>query len=321
MGRAAEFPAVEGEEMSVDGIQLALSALGAFYAFAGHVATRAALTSHFVDRAIAAIEVKTVSRTETAQSYWLLSAAALVLAGGVALLFLVDVASYLFLASAAGQALYLYFLAPRYFDAADPPDAAGRGRSINAFAIYLAATALVIWGEAAGKLRSWQDVDWPLAALPAAVVLAHIGYVIWTIASSPANASSSALGFAREADWDGGESEGTYRDPSQSTRIKVMADYYTHPLWALDDDTYGDFSPEQLGLSPALSKDLEDWAEAFTSSLDPDNPGESRWSEADRGAHDAMARPLAVRVAREKPDRRVYVLDRETADVVEIGRE
>ncbi len=115
--------------MSFDGVKLRLCALGAFYAFAGHVATRAALTSHFVDRAIAAIEGKQVSRVERLQSYWLLSAAALVLASGVTLLFLVDVAAWLFLASAAGQALYLFISrlaisTPRILRM--PPAAAGR---------------------------------------------------------------------------------------------------------------------------------------------------------------------------------------------------
>lgn len=301
--------------MSVDGIQLALCALGAFYAFAGHVATRAALTFHFVDRAIAAIEGEAVSRAETAQSYWLLSAAALVLASGVALLFLIDIAAWLFLASAIGQALYLFWLAPRYFDAADPPDAAGRRRSINAFVIYVVATALVMWALAEGELRSWQEVGLPVAALPAAVVLAHVGYVILTIAGSPA---CTPMGFASLAGADLDESEDPHRDPSQSTRIKVMADYHAYTLWALDDDTYGDFPPEQIGLSPDLVKELKTWAEAFTDSYNPADPCVSRWSTAEQRAHEDMGRVLAIRVAREKPDRRIYILGADSSDLIEI---
>ncbi|MCC7250830.1 hypothetical protein [Hyphomicrobium sp.] len=294
--------------MSVDGIQIALCAVGAFYAFAGYVATRVALTSHFVDRAIAAIACKRPSKTETAQSYWLLAAATLVLAGGVALLFLIDVAAFLFLLSAIGQALYLFYVAPRYFDVEDAPDAVGRRRSINAFVIYLVATAFVVWALSAGKLASWQDVGWPWLALTAALVAAHVGYIVHTLAGSPA---AKPLFASPDADGDTG------RDPSQSTRIKVMADYYAHPLWALDEDLYGDFPPEALELSPELAQDLNAWAEAFTSSLDPDNPAESRWSEAERQAHEAMARPLAVRLARERPDRTIFVLEAETG-VVEV---
>lgn len=300
--------------MPVDGIQLALCALGAFYVFAGHVATRAALTSHVVDLAIAAIGAKRPSRTETAQSYWLLAAAALVLAGGVALMFLIDIAVWLFMASALGQALYLFYVAPRFFDPVDEPDAAGRRASTNAFVIYLVSTALVVWALSAGKLTSWQQVGWPLLALPAALIAAHVAYVIRALAGSP----KPAPWLTPKQDYENtDEPEPSGGDPSQSTRIKVMADYYTHPLWALDEDVYGDFAPEQLALSPELAKDLNAWAEAFTASFDPESPTESRWSEAERMAHEAMARPLAVRLARERPDRMVYIMG--TADgVVEV---
>lgn len=301
--------------MSFDGVKLGLCALGAFYAFAGHVATRAALTSHFVDRAIAAIEGKQVSRIERLQSYWLLSAATLVLASGVTLLFLGDIAAWLFLASAAGQAFYLFYLAPRYFDAEDPPDAGGRRRSINAFVIYLVAAALVLWALSAGKLTSWREEEWPFIALPAAVIAGHVGYVAWTIAGAPACAPANAFAGPRS---DAKPADMPDRDPSKSTRIKVMADYYTHPLWAIDDDLFGDFPPEQLALTAELTRDLNAWAEAYTSSLDPDDPAASVWSDAERGAHEAMARALAVRLAREKPDRRFYILEPDADGVVEV---
>lgn len=301
--------------MSFDGVKLGLCALGAFYAFAGHVATRAALTSHFVDRAIAAIEGKHVSRVERLQSYWLLSAATLVLASGVTLLFLIDIAAWLFLASAVGQSLYLFYLAPRHFDIEDPPDAAGRRRSINAFLIYLVATTLVVWALSDDKLTSWQEAEWPFIALPAAVTAAHVGYVAWIIARSPTCAPVNTLVSLRP---DASPDDTVDREPSRSTRIKVMADYYTHPLWAIDDDLYGDFPPEQLDLSPELARDLNDWADAFTLSLDPDEPGASRWSDAERSAHEAEGRTLAVRLAREMPDRRIYIRDPEADVVVEI---
>lgn len=298
----------------MDGVKIVLCAIGAFYAFAGHVATRAALTSHFVDRAIAAIEGKRPSRVETVQSYWLLSAAALVLASGVALLFLLDVAAWLFLASAMGQALYLFCLAPLLFDVADPPEAGGRRGSVNAFVVYAAATALVVWAVARGELESWQDVAWPWLALPAAVVGAHVGYVVWTIARAPA-APAFALpqGALRLA------AEKANGDPSRSTRIKVMADVGTNPLWALDDNLDGDFPPDRLDLSPELTRDLNEWAEAFASAPDPDDPDVSRWSDAQHKAHDARGWALAARLAREKPDRIIYVVDAQSGDLVEVA--
>lgn len=300
--------------MLVDGMKVVLCAIGAFYAFAGHVATRAALTSHFVDRAIAAIECKRPSRVETAQSYWLLSAAALVLASGVTLLFLLDIAAWLFLASAIGQALYLFYLAPRIFDVEDPPDASGRRGSINAFVVYGAATALVLWALSAGELESWEDVGWPIAALPVAVIAGHVAYVVWIIARSPS--SEPAFSLPQTA-W-GQESQPPNGDPAQSTRIKVMADYGAYPLWALDEGLYGDFPPEHLELSSELCRDLNAWAEAYTSSLDPDDPCSSRWSDAEHRAHVATARALAARLAREKPDRRIYIPGVGSQDVVEV---
>lgn len=292
-------------------IEVLLCVVGAFYAFAGYVATRAGLTSHFVDRAIAAIGGKKPSPVDTAQSYWLLSAATLVLAGGVALLVLLDIAVWLFLASAAGQAMYLFVVAPRYFDVADPPDSRGRRQSTNAFIIYLAATAFVVWAAATGKLVSGQQLGW-LLAVPAAAVIAHIAYVVWTLASARTTRTPPLFtGLSPE----GHDADG--RDRAQCTRIKVMADYDTHPLWALDEDLYGDVPPEKLNLSPELTRDLNAWAEAYSSSLNREDPADSLWSDQEFATHEAMARPLAVRLARERPDLMIYVLDREVG-VVEV---
>lgn len=297
--------------MSVDGVQIALAAIGAFYAFAGYVATRAALMSRLLDQAIAAIAAKKPSRTETAQSHWLLSAAALVLAGGVFLLFLVDIAAWFFLASAFGQALYLFYLAPRIFDVEDAPDPVGRRRTVNAFAIYLVATAFVLWSLSAGKLTRVADAGWPVLSLCAALIAAYVVYVARSLTTLPASGGGTFAVPGADSD------AGPAGDPSGCTRIKVMADYHCHPLWALDEDLYGDFAPEALDLSPDLTRDLNAWAEAFTASLDPDDPAAGRWSEAEHEAHAAKARPLAVRLARERPDRMIYIMDPEVG-VVEV---
>jgi hypothetical protein len=295
----------------VDGIKIALAAIGAFYAFAGYVATRAALMSHLMDHAIAAISAKKPSRTEVAQSYWLISAAALVLAGGVFLLFLVDIAAWFFLASALGQAFYIFYLAPRIFDVEDAPDPLGRRRTVNAFAIYLVATAFVLWSLAAGKLTRVGDAGWPVLSLCAALIAAYVVYVARSLARLSASGGGTSAFPGADSD------DGPAGDPAQCTRIKVMADYHCHPLWALDEDLYGDFAPEALDLSPDLTRDLNAWADAFTASLDPDDPAVGRWSETEHAAHAAQARPLAVRLARERPDRQIYVLD-PVVGVVEV---
>ena len=144
----------------MDEIDLALRLMGAFYVFAGYAATRAALMSNLIDRALAAISASKPAPAETAQSLWLIGAANVILAGGVALVLLIDVAAWIFLASALGQAAYLFYVAPRFFDTDDPPDATGRRQSTKAFVVYGAATALVLWASATGRLAHWQDVPW-----------------------------------------------------------------------------------------------------------------------------------------------------------------
>jgi hypothetical protein len=119
----------------VDGADIALRVLGTFYVFAGYAATRATIMSLILDRAIATIGATKPKRAELLRSYWLLGASALVLAGGLTLMALLDIAVSLFLASAAGQAVYLFALAPRLLDPDDPPDEVGRRQSTNAFII------------------------------------------------------------------------------------------------------------------------------------------------------------------------------------------
>jgi hypothetical protein len=297
--------------LDVDFTDIGLRVIGAFYAFAGYVATRAGLTSYFIDRAIAAIAAQKPSRLETWQAVWMLGAATLVLAGGLAFMLLLDVAPWLFLASALGQALYIFFVAPRYFDVEDPPDPAGRRASTNAFVLYSAATAFVLWADYMGHLTGWREVPWPLLAAALALVAAHLGYVIWIVARP--------LGSAPGPSFAAGPDEGfdPELDRARSKRIKVMADYDAHPLWALDEDLYGDFPPEHLELSPQLTRDLNAWADAYQSSLNRDDPGQSRWDAAQHAAHAQEARPLAVRLARERPDLMVYVVE-DAVGVVQV---
>ena len=295
----------------MDFTEISLRVIGAFYAFAGYVATRAGLTSHFIDRAIAAIAMKKPPRVETAQTVWLLCAAMIVLAGGVALMLLLDFAPWLFLASALGQAAYIYYVAPRYFDAENPPDAAGRKGSFNAFVLYSAATAFVLWAGYMGKLQSWHELPAPVLAVAVAAVAGHAGYVVWMLARPMGSSSVPSFGAGPDEGID------PELDRAQSKRIKVMADYDAHPLWALDENVYGDFPPEHLGLSPELTRDLNAWADAYQSSFNRDDPANSHWSAAQHAAHAAEARPLAVRLARERRDLQVYVLE-EPVGVVEV---
>jgi hypothetical protein len=153
--------------------------IGGFYVFAGVIVTRVALTSHVLDQDIAAIAAEKPSRADTLLTGWHLASATVILAGGVALMFRLEAAVWLFITAALGQAVYLFVLAPTYFDRTDPPDARGRQQSTNAFAIYCAATAFVVWCYDQGRLLPWSEVGWPKLAMAGLIGAAQLAYVAW----------------------------------------------------------------------------------------------------------------------------------------------
>jgi len=304
----------------MDVIEAALRGMGAFYTFAGYVATRASLTSLCLDHALAAIGGKKLSRIEVAQSLWLLVAATVVLAGGAALILLLHIAVWLFLVSAVGQAVYLLALAPRIFDVADAPSPSGRRQSQNAFSIYLLASAIVVWAARDQRLLDWPDVPGPLLVVAALGMTAHVAYVVWTVVGMSAlSRAPIAPLLAEPPDRDEGPQEACC-DPAQSRAVKVRAGYETHPLWAMDDDLYGDFPPERLGLSPDLTRSLNAWSEAFAASRCAHDPARARWSIDEARAHASAGQALAARLACERPDLRIYVEDGDNGVVEVTGR-
>ena len=141
----------------MDGVDIALRAIGAFYVLAGYLAARAALTSNLIDQAIAAISMEKTERIETHRTVWLLSLSALFFAGGVCLMLLLEPAAWLFAISALIQMLFFLVLGPYYFDRTDPPPPAARRRSINASVVYGAATLFAIWAAYTGRLTKLSD--------------------------------------------------------------------------------------------------------------------------------------------------------------------
>jgi hypothetical protein len=274
------------------------------------VATRAALMSRFLDQAIAAIAMKKPSAVERAQNAWLLTNAALVLTGGVLLLAGLELAAWVFALSTLGQIAYIYYLAPRYFDREDPPDASGRRQTTNALVIYAAATAFILWAAYRGRLIGVEQASTPALIAVACALLLFAGYVARALWWTPRQSAggSALLGAGDDA---------PSRPLHDSKRIKVMADYYCDPLWALDEDLYGCFPPEDLNLSSELSGALRAWAARYDDSLSADDPATSLWSDTEHAAHKAEGRRLAVRLKHERPDLMVYVLEADTG-VVEV---
>ncbi len=298
----------------MDGIEFALRVVGAFYTFAGLVAARAALTSNLLDRAISAISMKPPDRVDTHLTIWLVSQSVVILAGGISLMLLLAPAAWLFVAALIGQALYFSVLAPFYFDAVDPPDPVGRRRSINAFVIYCASTAFVVWAAYAGRLIPLANASGFLLGAGIAAIALHIGYIARHMLWAPKRQSAFG-GFDGDDETDATDHTGT--DVSDSRRFKIMADYGCYPLWAMDEGKIGNFAPNHLGVSLELENDLWAWASEFDMSLDADDPATSRWSEERRRAHVEQGMVLARRVKGELPDREVFVHDT-NGDLVEV---
>lgn len=282
---------------------IALRVIGAFYAFAGFVATRVGMMSFFLDKALAALTLKKPSRIERAQSAWHLSSAALVLAGGLALMAGLHAAVYLFIASSLGQAAYIFFVAPRYFDREDPPDPGGRRQTTNAFVIYTAATAFICWAAWRGRLTPLSEATTIELAAVGAGLLVYAVYVARTMWWSPrksANEETSSFDFGAT------DPDTPSRPLHTSQRIKLMADYGCDPIWAMDHDIYGCFPPEELNLSPELSEAINAWSAAFEAGYNPDDPGDASWTDEHQRAHEVEGRRLAIRIKREKPELTVF---------------
>jgi hypothetical protein len=202
-------------------------------------------------------------------------------------------------------------LAPRYFDREDPPDAQDRQRTTNAFVIYTAATAFILWAAYRGRLVSAGEVSTPALVAVGGALLLYAGYVAKALWWRRRQTSGGISSFADALD------AGPKLPPHESTRIKVMADYQCDPLWALDEERYGCFAPEMIDLSPELAADLNAWAIAYDTSLNLDDPANPLWTDAQYAAHAAEGRRLAGRLKRERPDLMVYVVEPDIG-VVEI---
>lgn len=304
----------------MDGIDIALRFIGAFYTFAGFAACRGALTSNLLDKALAALTLKQTPAIETHRTIWLLTLSMLVFAGGVSLMLLLEPAVWLFALATIIQILFFLVLGPYYFDLTEPPDPLGRKRSINAFVIYAAVTFFVVWAAYRGRLIPLENIaPWQFAAAGSVIAL-QLGYVLRHM-YFPAKRKSGFASFDDESSMDDVTPDDSGLDhsglPASSKRIKVMADYSTYPLWAMDDGLIGDFAPQDLGVSDELSADLWTWANDFDSSLNHDDPANSRWSDERHRQHVETGVALARRIKRELPDREVFVRDT-NGDLIEI---
>lgn len=303
----------------MDGVDIALRAIGAFYALAGYFAARAALTSNLLDQAIAALTLKKTERIETHRTIWLLSLSILFFAGGTCLILLLEPAAWLFGIATLLQIAFFLGLGPYYFDVADPPPPAARQRSINAFVVFAACTLFILWAAYTGRLTKLSNAP-PLLWGAALVAIAlHVGYILrHTLAPRKRGASFADFGNADDESGSTGETDHSGADVAGSRRIKVMTDYGCYPLWAMDEGMIGPFAPNLLGVSPELENDLWAWAAEFDMSLNIDDPAKSHWPEERHRQHIEQGLSLARRIKLELPEREVFALNGE-GTLIEIA--
>lgn len=298
---------------SFDVSHVLLLIMGAFYAFAGVVGIRAAMQGRMLDVALAKISLERTPVAETARGLWLLIGSFVVLAGGLFLLLRLEWAAWAFIASSAGQALYLLFIAPKLLDPHDPPDAGGRQQTINAFILYAAATAFVLWAYRTGRLMPAYAAGWPYVwsalGVLAVAALHSLARFAFPMARGPAAAFQSGDTNSGADSARYGDCEAPPRPLSDSRKILVMAEYECDPLWAYDRDLSGTIPPRDLPLSQELVGDLEAWAEAYTGSFNMEDLNNPHWTEAQYKAHRIDGIALARRVKGELPERQVFVWD------------
>ena len=303
----------------MDGVDIALRAIGAFYLLAGAFAARAALTSNLIDQAIAAISMKKTERVEQHRTLWLLSLSVLFFAGGACLVLLLEPAAWLFAISALIQIFFFLVLGPHYFDVADPPPPEARQRSINAFVVYSAATLFTIWAAYTGRLTKLSDTSPLLWGAALAAIALHLGYILrHTLFPVKRKPNFAAFDSTDDDTSDSADTpDDTGGDIADSRRIKLMADYGCYPLWAMDEGKIGNFSPYYLYASLELENDLWAWAAEYDMSLNADDPANSKWSEERHREHIERGLSLARRIKAELPEREVFALNAE-GSLVEV---
>ncbi|MBL8571626.1 MAG: hypothetical protein JNK84_21330 [Phreatobacter sp.] len=270
----------------MNGVDIGIRLVGAFYIVAGIVAARQMVLDAFMDKALASITLKPVPRADRLRGRWMLGTAVAVFSGGVLLVVLSILALPAFLVAAALQAAYLGYAAPRLIDPDEEPDPDGRRATINAFLIYLVATALVVAVASAGLLRSPLDEPWPLAGAAIAVA-AFAAYHLRRVAAVPAGAvmpTSSDPSAADEA-------------AVLPRKVRLMIRPFVLPF---ADDATGWVVPQTLAaetFGEELVGDILDWETNYLGTI-PQGKRKGGFTDPQQAEHhEAEGRALAARMA------------------------
>lgn len=262
--------------------QFAAIAVGAFYVFAGVVVMRAMALDRVMDQLLAALNESSAAK-EQMRSRVLSVGAYLTLAGGAALMLLSPFAAPVFAINALWQGGYLMW-AEKALPPEDESDALGRRQTKNAFVIYLAATAFVMWLAAQGLLRPW-GVPLETLALDAGIV-AVVMAGAWFYLNRPARKQSGDAFGDIEAPDDAAQVE----SEPPVTRVRLAPAWGCSPL--LNADTGEPVNPAWLDIDYELADRIERWDDTWQATYNADDP-------ASGGFKDEMARAAYVAEGRE----------------------
>lgn len=253
----------------------AAMAVGAFYVFAGFVVMRAMVLDRLMDQVLAVLNDPGTAK-ERMRSNVLSVGAFLTMAGGVALAILSPLAAVVFAINALWQGGYLLW-AERSLPPEDEADKRGRQQTKNAFVIYLAATAFVLWLAGQGYLRPW---DAPLTShtIDVAVMAAAVA-AAWAFIHLPRRRSDDTAPLA------------SHQDESIPKRLRLAPEWNRSCL--RDADTSETVSVYRLGLSFELSDRIEAWDDTWQATFNEDDPAAGGFrDEAARQSYLAEGRAI-----------------------------
>ncbi|CAG0973422.1 hypothetical protein RHIZO_01347 [Rhizobiaceae bacterium] len=243
---------------------IGLRLVGAFYILAAVLIIRAGATNLLLNRAISAISmnVSEADRVEEKRVRFLAWLALLTGAGGILLAARLDLALLPFLANATIYGLYLFTVAPRFFDPWDEPDEKGRRQTRNAFFVYLAATAIVVAAWFGGALRPFAD-EHPAVLAICATGVAGIAFYTWR-----------SLRFARGIATTAGATGAAAEESSLPDRVVLTPSWHGSGL--VDTETGAPVWIPAGSLPTGLDDRIVAWLDLFRELADPDDPRRHR---------------------------------------------
>jgi hypothetical protein len=239
-------------------------AVGGFYVFAGVVLMRTMRLDRLMDDVLVALEGKPASANERWKSAILTAGAYLTLASGAALATLSALAVPLFLANVVVQGGYLLW-AGRALPPADAEEGNGRRHTTNAFVVYAAAAAFVVWLSVRGGLRA-RPMGFE-AIMIEALTVGAIVVASWASMFVPRSwfgRTSSTTRSPRE----------TVPDPRvMPAKLRLRPDWQSWPLW--DAETGENVSHYHLDLPDGLAERIEAWDDTMQETYNSDDPPSS----------------------------------------------